>query len=57
MFVFPGLPTAGYTGKEEKTKMSYSLKAGFLTPSSEVSVPSVGDRLGVTGFREETTLS
>lgn len=46
MFVFPGSPTASCTGKEEKTMMSHSLKEGFLTPSSEVSVPSVGDRLG-----------
>lgn len=46
VFVFRGLPTAGCTGREEKTKMSHSLKAGLLTPSSEVSGPSVGDRLG-----------
>lgn len=46
MFVFHGLPTAGSTGRGEKTKMSHFLKAGFRTPSSEVSGPSVGDRLG-----------
>lgn len=37
-----GLPTTGCTGREAKSKMSHSLKARFLTPSSEVSGPSVG---------------
>lgn len=46
VFVFHSLPTAGCTGREEKTRVSHSLKAGFLNPPSEVFGPSAGGRLG-----------
>lgn len=46
VFVCYGLPTAGCTGREEKTEVTQSLKAEFFISSSEVSGPRVGGRLG-----------